>query len=221
VRWNHSEFGLIYPDEFIHLAEQTGLIVELTNWILRAACKQIRVWQEKGIDLNISINISPSSLLDPEFPDRLTGLLSSHKLNGKNITLEVTESSLVRDPELALGVLNQLAEQGILISIDDFGTGYSSLAYMKKMPASELKIDKSFVMDMLDSDSDLAIVKSTIDLAHNLHMSVVAEGVENREMLTQLKKLNCDYFQGYLFNRPANVTNFEKWLQEYSPSNYQ
>lgn len=214
IRWSHPEFGMVPPDEFIHLAEQSGLINELTHWVLRNAAEQCALWRTDNLLLNVAVNLSPSSLLDPEFPDFMAGLLADQSLPCGSLTLEITETTLVRDPDLAMAVLNQLAALGIAISIDDFGTGYSSLAYLKKMPAAELKIDKTFVQDMLEDDSDAAIVRATIDLAHNLGMRVVAEGVESEAMAQALKTLNCDTLQGFLFSKPLAVDAFETWIHK-------
>ena len=212
VRWNHHQFGLVSPDEFVHLAEQSGLIIEMTRWVMRTAVDQIMSWQAQGRNLGIAVNLSPSALLDPEFPDFMAGQLASWKLPPGTLTLEITESTLVKDPERALEVLDQLANQGIAISIDDFGTGYSSLAYLKKMSASELKIDKAFVSEMLTSESDAAIVQATIDLAHNLDLKVVAEGVENAETARALAQLKCDSLQGYHFCPPLPSDQVNEWL---------
>ena len=212
IRWSHPEFGMVPPDEFIHLAEQSGLIGELTHWVLRRAVEQCAVWRNRGLALNVAINLSPSSLLDPDFPDFMAGMLADQKLPRGSLTLEITETTLVRDPELALAILKQLAAIGIAISIDDFGTGYSSLAYLKKMPADELKIDKTFVQDMLNDDSDAAIVRATIDLAHNLGLKVVAEGVETEATAAALRALDCDTLQGFLFSKPLAVNAFESWV---------
>jgi len=212
VRWNHQKFGMISPDEFIHLAEQSGLIIELTRWVMRTAVDQIMFWHTQGRNLGIAVNLSPSTLLDPEFPDFMAGQLASWKLPPGTLTLEITESTLVKDPDLALKVLNNLACQGISVSIDDFGTGYSSLAYLKKMSASELKIDKAFVTEMLTSESDAAIVQATIDLAHNLGLKVVAEGVENAETARALAQLRCDSLQGFHFCPPLPADQVNGWL---------
>lgn len=214
VRWDHQEFGLVPPDEFIHLAEQSGLIIELSRWVLRTAVAQCMRWHGQGRDLGVAINLSPATLLDPEFPDFMAGLKAAYRLPPGKVTLEITESSLVRDPDLAMQVLKQLASLGMSISIDDFGTGYSSLAYMKRMPASELKIDKTFVMDMLANESDAAIVRATIDLAHNLGLKVVAEGVENQETAQALARFGCDVLQGFRFSRALPLQRFEAWLGE-------
>lgn len=215
VRWNHEEHGLMMPDEFIPLAERTGLLRQLSRWVLKHTLDQAAVWHESGIEIEMAVNISPSTLLDPELPDTITGLLASYKLPRGTITLEITETSIVKDPELAMEVLLRLADMGIKISIDDFGTGYSSLSYLKKMPASEVKIDKSFVMDMLENESDGVIVKATIDLAHNLGMQVVAEGVESQQVKNRLQELNCDIVQGFFYSKPLTNNDFLEWFSSW------
>jgi diguanylate cyclase (GGDEF)-like protein len=212
VRWNHAVHGLMTPNEFIPLAERSGLIKQLTWWVLQNALAQAVLWHEKGIAIGVAVNISPFILLDPELPEAIIGLLSSYKLPEGTLTLEITETSVLKDPDLALEILLRLADMGIIISIDDYGTGYSSLSYLRKMPASEVKIDKSFVIDMLKNDNDAVIVRATIDLAHNLGMKVVAEGVENKETAARLKELNCDILQGYYFSRPLTIEAFTKWF---------
>lgn len=216
IRWQHKEFGMVPPNEFIHLAEHSGQIGELSKWVLRKALDQAVIWQQKGLQLGVAVNISPTTLLDPDFPDFLTGLLVSHTLPNSTLTLEITESSLVKDPDLALEILERLAAMGIAISIDDFGTGYSSLSYLSKMPASELKIDKAFVTDMLNDQSNAAIVRATIDLAHNLGMIVVAEGVECENTLASLVSLKCDMVQGYYFSGPLPIHEFTPWLESHN-----
>ncbi|WP_020587459.1 putative bifunctional diguanylate cyclase/phosphodiesterase [Desulfobacter curvatus] len=214
VRWQHPEHGFLSPDEFIPMAERTGLIRPLTIWVLNAALKQGEKWHKKGLKIGIAVNLSPAALLDTELPDVIVGMLSLYEIPARYITLEVTEGSMIKDPDLALKILSRLAELDIKISIDDFGTGYSSLAYLKKLPAKELKIDKSFVMDMLESESDAVIVKSIIDLGHNLSMKVVAEGVENKETAVKLKALGCDIIQGFYFSKPLNHEALIQWLGE-------
>ena len=212
IRWMHPDHGIVPPDEFIQLAEQSGLIINLTHWVIRKSAIQIENWRKRGIQLSVSVNLSPSSLLDTEFPDFMSGLLANHRLSRDALILEITETTLARDPELALNVLSRLQNLGLQISIDDFGTGYSSLAYMKNIPATELKIDRAFVEYMLEDESDMAIVKSTIDLAHNLRMKVVAEGVEKKDVASKLCELGCDVLQGYFFSRPLPLSDFEDWL---------
>ena len=214
VRWQHPEHGFLSPDEFIPMAERTGLIRPLTTWVINSALEQGEKWHRKGLKLGIAINLSPAALLDTELPNVIVGMLSLHEISAEFITFEVTEGSMIKDPDLALKILSRLADMGIKISIDDFGTGYSSLAYLKKLPAKELKIDKSFVLDMLESESDAVIVKSIIDLGHNLSMQVVAEGVENKETAVKLKALGCDIIQGFYFSKPLNHEDLIQWLRE-------
>lgn len=218
VRWSHPEHGFMMPDEFIPLAERTGLLRQLSRWVLKHTLAQAVSWHENGIEIEVAVNISPDTLLDPELPDTITGLLAAHKLPRGTLTLEITETSIVKDPDLAMAVLLRLADMGIKISIDDFGTGYSSLSYLKKMPAYEVKIDRSFVMDMLENDSDAVIVKATIDLAHNLGMRVVAEGVENQQTADQLKELGCDILQGFLYSKPLASNDFSEWFSSWKAS---
>ncbi len=215
VRWQHPQHGLVPPDEFIPLAERTGLIKPLSLWVLRQAVHQAATWRTDGLRLGIAINLSPSTLLDTELPDLITGVLASSPLQPEMITLEVTEGSLIKDPNRAMEILKRLADLNIRISIDDFGTGYSSLAYLRKMPATEVKIDKSFVMDMMNNENDAAIVRATIDLAHNLGLQVVAEGVESREIADRLRDLGCDLLQGYYFSKPIAAAELTEWLKAY------
>ncbi|MCG8553059.1 MAG: bifunctional diguanylate cyclase/phosphodiesterase [Desulfobacterales bacterium] len=218
VRWQHPQHGFLPPDEFIPMAERTGLIRPLTNWVLNTALKQGEQWHKKGLKMGVAVNLSPASFLDTELPNVIVGMLSLYDLPAEYITLEVTEGSMIKDPDLALSILSKLAALGIKISIDDFGTGYSSLAYLRKLPAKELKIDKSFVLDMLENDSDAVIVKSIIDLGHNLSMNVVAEGVENKETAVRLKTMGCDILQGFYFAKPLNHEDLVQWLNENSSS---
>jgi diguanylate cyclase (GGDEF)-like protein len=217
VRWQHPQHGFMSPDEFIPLAERTGLIKPLSMWVLKRAIEQALIWHGNKLKLNIAINISPSTLHDMELPDAITGLLASYTLAPHHITFEITEGSIIKDPARALEILTRLANMGIRISIDDFGTGYSSLAYLKKMPASEVKIDKSFVLDMLENENDAAIVRATIDLAHNLGMKVVAEGVENKETADCLAELGCDILQGFYFSKPLAPREFLNWIGDHTP----
>ncbi|MCB1667263.1 MAG: EAL domain-containing protein [Pseudomonadales bacterium] len=216
VRWNHNEYGLVPPDEFIYLAEQSGLITELSRWVLRTAVEQATDWSRQNKQINVAVNISPATLLDPDLPDFLAGLLASSRLPRNTLALEITELSLVRDPDLALDVLNQIVAMGVAIAIDDFGTGYSSMSYLKKMPASRLKIDKTFVADMLDNENDAAIVRATIGLAHDLGMQVIAEGVETEDIATALRELSCDSLQGYFFSPPLPLKALELWISAIS-----
>ncbi|MBA3005216.1 MAG: EAL domain-containing protein [Proteobacteria bacterium] len=216
VRWQHAEHGLIPPDDFIPMAERTGLIKQLFFWVVKTALAQAEQWHNEQLKIGIAINLSPSTLLDADLPDIITGLLASSNVPARYITFEITEGSIIQDPDRALDILVRLAKMGINISIDDFGTGYSSLAYLKKMPVSELKIDQSFVQDMLKNDNDAVIVRSTIDLAHNMGLKVVAEGVEEKEIVVRLKLLNCDIIQGYYYSVPLNNNDCTEWLRSHT-----
>ncbi|THB74800.1 MAG: bifunctional diguanylate cyclase/phosphodiesterase [Desulfobacteraceae bacterium] len=210
VRWNHPEHGFMPPDEFIPMAERTGMIKPLSEWVLNHALHQCEQWHRSGHKFSIAVNISPTTFLDTELPDLIIGMLSRYDLPSDHLTIEITEGSMIKDPDLAMEILTRLADQGIRISIDDFGTGYSSLAYLKKLPVSEIKIDKSFVTEMLQNENDAVIVKSIIDLGHNLSLNVVAEGVEDQKTASRLKKLGCDVLQGFHFSRPMNNDEFLK-----------
>jgi diguanylate cyclase (GGDEF)-like protein len=211
VRWQHKTHGVMTPDEFIPLAERTGLINPLTQWVIKNALQQQATWRKLGLDIGISINISAQTLLDPEFAEQVTGLLAAYEVPPQRLVLEITESSIMFDQELALHILTRFTDMGVRIAIDDFGTGYSSLSYLKKLPVSQLKIDKSFVLDMLDNDNDAVIVNATIDLGHNLGLQVVAEGVENEETLKRLRQRGCDAMQGYHINYPLRGEDFPPW----------
>ncbi len=212
VRWPHEEHGIVPPDEFIPLAERTGLIDDLTYFVLKEGIKTVLDWHRQGLKIGIAVNVSPSTLLNYDLPDVLTGFLANYDVAPQYVILEITEGTLIKNPPRALEILNKLTEMGIRIAIDDFGTGYSSLAYLRKMPVSEVKIDKSFVMDMLNNESDAVIVKATIDLAHNLGMKVTAEGVETIEVVKELRRLGCDYLQGYYFSKPCSEEDFLAWV---------
>jgi len=212
LRWNHPKFGAIPPDELIPLAEQTGLIKPLTRWVLNHAIKQTKSWLQDDIIFPVAINLSVYNLQDMEFIDQLKTSLTYHDLPTKYLSLEITESAMMANPAHAVEILKQLESMGIKISIDDFGTGFSSLSYLKQLPVYELKIDKSFVMDMTTDDDDAIIVRSTIELAHNLGLMVVAEGVESKEIWYLLEMLGCDMAQGMYLGAPMSVTALEKWF---------
>lgn len=215
VRWIHPTKGMIFPDQFIPFAEHTGTISHITNWILEEACKVIVDFKKQLIPLSISVNLSTRDLNNMDLPNQIQSLLVKHGLGTKALRLEITESALMDDPLRAAGVVRKLSEQGIHISIDDFGTGYSSLAYLRELPVNELKIDKSFVMQMDSNDSDKAIVRSTIDLGHNLGLKVVAEGIETEETIKQLAEMGCDEGQGYYISKPMSVRDFGVWLERW------
>ncbi len=214
VRWRHPRYGLMFPDGFIPLAEQVGLINPLTEWVVRAAAEQCRKWHDAGLSLTIAVNLSARNLLDSQFPKVLASLLQDMRTQSSRLCLEITETAMMADPARALTVLGGLREMGVGLSIDDFGTGYSSLAYLKQLPVHELKIDKSFVMGMAVDESDAVIVRSTIDLAHNIGLKVVAEGVEDKVAYDLLEGLGCDVAQGYYISRPMPIEEFERWFHE-------
>ena len=202
VRWRHPHLGLIGPDGFIPLAEQTGVIKPLTLKMMDRALAQCRAWRDEGIELRCSVNVSPASLLDRELPAAIAGMLGSHGLAPAALQLEVTESRSIAETRDARNVLDRLRGMGISIAIDDFGTGFSSLAQLQRLPVDEIKIDRSFVMDMERDMQDAAIVRSTIDLGRNLGLRVTAEGVESESVRLRLLDLGCDYAQGFHLSRP-------------------
>ena len=212
IRWNHPSRGFLAPDQFIVFAEQTGIIRQLTRWIIEQAALLSKTFFEKGLDLKISINVSTHDLLDPELPRKVAEILARHRVQNSSIGLEITESAIMKDPQRAQITLEKLSAMGVQLSIDDFGTGYSSLAYLKRLPVNELKIDQSFVVQMAREDDDRTIVKSTIDLGHNMGMRVVAEGVESPVVMRLLARMDCDQAQGNYIKEPIPVGQFLAWL---------
>ena len=211
VRWLHPEHGMMQPDEFVPLAEQTGMIVPLSLWVLREGLQSFHLYQSEDLNLDVAINLSVRNLHDPQFPDKVAGLIEENGADPGRLRFEITETAIMADPGRALEVLNRLSEMGVKLSIDDFGTGYSSLAHLKQMPVDELKIDKSFVMGMLDDENDEMIVRSIIDLAHNIGITVVAEGVESQAVYDKLKAMGCDSAQGYFMCSPINADELLAW----------
>ncbi|HEY0827437.1 MAG TPA: EAL domain-containing protein [Bacilli bacterium] len=214
VRWHHAKFGFIQPSDFIPMAEQLGLIKPLTLWVLNEAIRQCSALHEEGLNVRMAVNLSVRSLQDFLFPDQIAHLLNLWKVSPDKLVLEITESIIMADPIRALDVLKRLDGMGIILSIDDFGTGYSSLAYLKKLPVEEIKVDKSFVMDMAQDRNDAMIVHSTISLAHNLGLKVVAEGVETKEIWNLLAALGCDEAQGFYMSRPLPHKELTAWLKD-------
>jgi diguanylate cyclase (GGDEF)-like protein len=211
VRWQHPQRGLVPPMEFIPFAEQTGFIRTITMWVFEEAARHWRSLSAEGMKLSLSVNLSTRDLLDPELPQKFDALLAKHRVPAEAFCLEITESAIMDDPQRAQGTLERLSALGFRLSIDDFGTGYSSLAYLKRLPVDELKIDKSFVLSMEADVDDAKIVRSTIDLAHNLGLSVVAEGVENATVWNMLRELRCDQAQGFHMGRPMAAADFLQW----------
>ncbi len=212
VRWQHPTRGLLPPAEFVPMAEHTGLIKPLSRYVLNMALSQCREWRDEGMDLKVSVNLSTRDLLDPHLPQDVSQLLSRWRLPASSVELEITESTMMVDPQRSLEVLKRLHNMGIALSIDDFGTGYSSLSYLKELPVNELKIDRTFVEAMTSNRGDAFIVRSTIDLAHNLSLQVVAEGVEDQATMDELAGLGCNVAQGFHLSRPLPPQDFTTWL---------
>ena len=202
IRCDHKDVGVIPPDVFIPIAEQIGLMRDLTVQIVRRALLQLKRWEEEGLVLDMSVNISARNLADLAFPSQIRRVLQELRVEPRKLILEITESSMMVDPLTAQRILNELGALGVGLAIDDFGTGYSSLAYLKHIPATEVKIDRSFIKDMLENENDAVIVSATIGMAHNLKVRVVAEGVENDEILQKIREWGCDTAQGYFIARP-------------------
>lgn len=213
LRWQHPKRGFILPDIFIPLTIQTGLYKPLTSWVVKSAIEQCAEWRQQGMELNVSVNLSVQNLHDSTFKNQISELLCQAGLPASCLTLEITESDIMIDPIRARETLNDLNEMGVLLSIDDFGTGYSSLSYLKQLPVSEIKIDGSFVMEMTSDDNDAIIVRATIDLAHNLGLKIVAEGVKDQATWEILRVLGCDIGQGYFISKPLAPGVFTKWLK--------
>ena len=206
ARWQHPELGLVPPGKFIPLAEETGLIVPIGEWALRAACAQHRAWEQEGLGhLRVAVNLSPRQFLQGDLVKSVARILAETGCNAKSLELEITEGMVMRNPESVVTLLQQLKDMGIHVAIDDFGTGYSSLAYLKSFPINILKIDRSFIMDIPGDAGDVAITMAVISMAHNLGMKVTAEGVETREQFEFLRKQGCDEIQGYYFSKPLPV----------------
>jgi len=212
VRWNHPVRGLIPPDDFIGVAEQTGVIVALTDWVLSRSLNQCRRWLDDGLDMSVAVNLSPRVLRDPTFPDRLVRLLEAHRMPAARLTLEITETAIMDDVGHAIDALWKLRRIGVRLSIDDLGVGHSSLAYLKQLPVHEVKIDKSFVLNMADDHDDDAIVCAVVGLAHRLRLSVVAEGVETVHARDRLAEIGCDVAQGFWYSRPMAAPDVVPWF---------
>ncbi|GAC1030724.1 EAL domain-containing protein [Pseudomonas sp. No.21] len=214
LRWQHRQFGMVSPGEFIPLAERTGSIQSLTAWVIEEVLRQLQEWAGRGLDLQVSLNISAEDLMSRDLVERVSALLHSYRVHPEQVVFEVTESAVMGDPVQALRVLNGLRDLGISLSVDDFGTGYSSLAQLKSMPVQELKIDQSFIRELDETSEDAVIVRSTIEMSHSLGLKVVAEGVEHAHSLRLLERWRCDTAQGYLISRPLSASAFEAWIAQ-------
>lgn len=214
VRWEHPRYGLVPPVEFITLAEQSGLIGPLTRWILRNALDHLGHWQKAGYRIGMALNLSPRNLLEEDLASAVAQLMDQHGLEPGSLTVEITEDAIMTDPDRALAAIGQLRADGVRISVDDFGTGHSSLAYLTTLPVDELKIDKSFVLNMAEGNSDAVIVRSLVELAHDLGLSVVAEGIEGQPILEALRRIGCDFGQGFHLGRPMRRAAFDRWMRK-------
>ncbi len=215
IRWQHPSLGLLYPKEFIELAEESGMIISLGDWVMRTACAQSKVWQDAGLTpMRLSVNFSARQFQQPTFIADVSHVLKETNLDPRWLELELTESSIMRDPEEAIEKLHELKLMGIKVAVDDFGTGYSSLNYLKRFPIDTLKIDRSFVSDVCKDPHDTAIVRAIINLGHALDLTVIAEGVETKEQLQYLSALECDVVQGFLFSKALSARSFEELLIE-------
>jgi diguanylate cyclase (GGDEF)-like protein/PAS domain S-box-containing protein len=215
ARWIHPSLGFISPSEFIPIAEMSDMINEMTEWVLDESLRQVCQWQRKGLPLKVAVNISARNLLNESIVQKIEYLLTQYQLRPSSLELEITETTIMKNAEYALSLLTKINQLGVDLSIDDFGTGYSSLSYLKKLPVKWLKIDYAFIINMLEDEQDQIIVNSTINMAHNLGLSVVAEGVENKEVLTKLSSMQCEQAQGFYFARPMPAEQFEDWYDEY------
>ncbi|MEY2654076.1 MAG: hypothetical protein RLZZ524_1104, partial [Pseudomonadota bacterium] len=216
VRWRHPQRGIVPPDRFIPFAEQTGAIKAITRWVLGSALMQLAQWHRDGwADLSLNVNVSTRDLMQPDFPAQVERALRRAGVAAAHLCLEVTESAIMDDPLLAMDCLQALHRMGVRLAIDDFGTGYSSLAYLKRLPVQELKIDRSFISSLDRDEADVTIVRSTIDMAHHMGLSVVAEGIETEAVGQRLRAFGCDQAQGYLYSRPLPSGEFIDWLRQH------
>lgn len=216
IRWQHPVLGFIPPDEFIRLAEHSGLIAQITDWITEQVLAQLAQWQQQGLRIKVAINLSANDLTNPELPNRLAERLRHFGLDAHALSLEVTEGAVMQDPQQVIRILTQLRGMGIELAIDDFGTGQSSLAYLKQLPVHEVKIDRAFVKDIEHNSNDELIVQATTQLAHGLGLIVTAEGLENAAGLTKLQQHGIDKVQGYFFSKPLPAAAFSDWIREFN-----
>jgi diguanylate cyclase (GGDEF)-like protein len=213
IRWRHPERGLIAPDQFIPLAEESGLIVPIGEWVLREACRQVRAWQDQGLPVvRVAVNVSPLQFRRLNLVDTVRRALTDADVNARYLEIELTESAVMTHPEESVEILERLSRMGVVVSVDDFGTGYSSMSYLRRFPIDKLKIDRSFISNLLSSADDASIVRAIISLAHSLRLKVVAEGVETADQLAHLQKLGCDQYQGLYFSPPLPAHMFGEML---------
>jgi EAL domain-containing protein (putative c-di-GMP-specific phosphodiesterase class I) len=215
VRWQHPARGLVPPSEFVPFAEQTGYIRVITQWVTGRAVAQCAAWRARGLPIDVSVNLSARDLVDVELPDRFEQLVEREHCSASWFSFEITESAILDDPGRAIRNLERLHALGCSLAIDDYGTGYSSLAYLRSLPVQQLKIDKSFVMGLARDGNDEIIVRSTIELGHNMGLVVIAEGVEDEATFERLRALGCDMAQGYWMSRPLDAAAVEAWMREW------
>jgi EAL domain-containing protein (putative c-di-GMP-specific phosphodiesterase class I) len=219
ARWQHPRFGLVMPDEFIPLAERSGVIRELTSSVLRQALRQVKLWNAEGLRLRCAVNLPPSLVTDLALPDRIAALLTEHELDGSQLALELTETATMQDPTTTMDILTRLRVKRVGLSLDDFGTGFSSLTRLYQMPFDEMKIDKSLVINVPRSREANTIVGSLIELGHNLGLTICAEGVENRAALDLLAMMGCDRCQGYFLSRAVPAADVPSIVHHWNEDN--
>jgi diguanylate cyclase (GGDEF)-like protein len=221
IRWVHPELGFVPPDEFIKLAEHSGNIALVTEWMLNTVVAQLALWYQQGKKITVAVNLSAHDLTNPQLPADIAALLKVHNLPPAVLALEVTEGAVMQDPKRVIQILSQLRDMGIELAIDDFGTGQSSLAYLKQLPVHEVKIDRAFIKDIEHNQDDALIVSATSQLAHSLGLKVTAEGLENLAGLAKLQQYQCDKVQGYFFSKPLTAEHFSEWLQHFGQHSQQ
>jgi EAL domain-containing protein (putative c-di-GMP-specific phosphodiesterase class I) len=214
IRWKHPQQGMVLPRQFIPVAEQLGMITPITDWVLTSALREGNQWSRNGRPVMISVNLSAQSFRSPVLIDTVRRALSETGVDGRRLEIEITEDTLMSDMEGGAGILARLSELGVTIAIDDFGSGYSSLAYLRQLPINTIKIDQSFLEKLETDQRDAAVVRSIIELGHNLGCKVVAEGVERADVLQHLVELGCDQVQGYHVGLPMSQENFRSWLSQ-------
>jgi EAL domain-containing protein (putative c-di-GMP-specific phosphodiesterase class I) len=220
VRWRHPALGLVLPDQFISIAEESGLIVPIGQWVLREACRQANAWHDAGFPrLRLAVNVSAVELRSKEYVAGVAGMLAQSGFDPRRLQLELTETFLMQDSKSTAVVLGAIKELGVQLALDDFGTGYSSLNYMRRFPIDTLKVDRSFVRDLALDASDASVVSAVINMGRSLHMRVVAEGVETLDQLVFLKEHGCSEAQGYYFSRPLKAPDFAVWMSQNNITN--